>query len=89
MRVNSIECQYHDFVKIQFSPARELDFHCGAVAISFRILQEFVWRMQLKKRYAPEAISDRFWNLCGALGDLLGPLGGRCGASWGLLGASC
>jgi len=57
MRVNSIECQYHDFVKIEFSPAREHDFHFFAFAISFRISQELAWRMQLKKLYAPEAIS--------------------------------
>ena len=33
-------------------------FDVVIVTISFRILQEFEWKMQLEKRCAPEAITD-------------------------------
>ena len=33
-------------------------FDVAMVTISITILQAFVWKMQLKKRCAPEAISD-------------------------------
>ena len=47
--------------------------------LSFTNLQEFVQKMKLNKRCAPEAIREGFWNLSGALGNLLW----ASWASWG------